>query len=43
MQALTVIEYNGARWHDLHPLIAKFLIDQNIIPKEKKDDIHDAD
>jgi hypothetical protein len=32
MQALVVLEYqNGDCWHDLHPLIAKFLIEQGII------------
>ena len=32
MQALVVLEYqNGDRWHDLHPLIAKFLISQGVI------------
>jgi hypothetical protein len=32
MQALVVLEYtNGDRWHDLHPLIAKFLIEQGFI------------
>jgi len=36
MQTLTVLEYNGDRWHDLHPLIAEFLINQRvIIPKEQ--------
>ena len=32
MQALVVLEYqNGDRWHDLHPLIAKFLINHGVI------------
>lgn len=28
MQGLVVLEYNGERWHDLHPLIEDFLIEQ---------------
>jgi len=29
--SLVILEYNGKRWHDLHPLIAEFLIEQGII------------
>lgn len=37
MHALVVLEYkNGNRWHDLHPLISKFLIEQGIINDEKQ-------
>ena len=35
MQAMVVLEYNGKRWHDLHPLVRDFLEDQEIV--EKKD------
>ena len=31
MQARAVLEYNGVRWHDVHPLVAKFLKEQGII------------
>ena len=35
MQALVVLEYqNGERWHDLHPLIAEFLVKQGVINDE---------
>ena len=27
MQANAVLEYNGKRWHDVHPLIADYLVD----------------
>jgi hypothetical protein len=30
MEALIVLEYNGDRWHDLHPLIYDFLFEQGI-------------
>lgn len=34
LQALVVLEYqNGDIWHDLHPLIANFLINKNIIER----------
>ncbi|MCL2323665.1 MAG: hypothetical protein FWC47_16360 [Oscillospiraceae bacterium] len=31
MQAQVVLEYNATRWHDLHPLIARFLKDHGVI------------
>ena len=32
MQGLVVLEYrNGKRWHDLHPMVADFLIKQGVI------------
>ena len=35
MQALVVLEYrNGKRWHNLHPMVAEFLIKQGVIEKE---------
>ncbi|MCL1982513.1 MAG: hypothetical protein FWG53_05385 [Clostridiales bacterium] len=35
MQALVVMEYNGMRWHEIHPLIAEFLIEQGFINDHK--------
>ncbi|MDR0307617.1 MAG: hypothetical protein LBI42_12385 [Chitinispirillales bacterium] len=32
MQGLIVLEYNGERWHDLHPLIEDFLKEQGELP-----------
>jgi predicted ATP-dependent protease len=31
LQASVVLEYNGKRWHNLHPLVTKFLIDQGLV------------
>ena len=31
MEALIVLEYNGTRWHDLHPLVFDFLVEQGEI------------
>lgn len=31
LQASVVLEYNGKRWHNIHPLIAKFLEEQGLI------------
>ena len=31
LQASVVLEYNGKRWHNIHPLIAKFLGEQGLI------------
>lgn len=31
LQASVVLEYNGKRWHNLHPLVAQFLVDQKLI------------
>lgn len=28
MQSLVVLEYNGVRWHDVHPLVVEFLKEQ---------------
>ena len=37
MQALVVLEYrNGKRWHNLHPMIAEFLIKQGVIEIDGK-------
>ena len=30
LQAGTVLEYNGKRWHNVHPLVADFLVEQNL-------------
>lgn len=31
LQASVVLEYNGKRWHNVHPLVARFLIEQGLI------------
>lgn len=31
LQATVVLEYNGKRWHNLHPLVVKFFKDQGLI------------
>lgn len=31
LQASVVLEYNGKRWHNLHPLVAKFFQEQGLI------------
>lgn len=31
LQANTVLEYNGRRWHNVHPLVVQFLKDQGLI------------
>ncbi|MCL2134314.1 MAG: hypothetical protein FWH37_02005 [Candidatus Bathyarchaeota archaeon] len=31
MQAMVILEYNGRRWHYLHPLIAQFLEEQGVV------------
>ena len=37
MQGLVVLEYrNGERWHDLHPLVAEFLIKQGVIEDDSR-------
>lgn len=34
MEALVVLEYNGTRWHDLHPLVYAFLKEQGVFPEQ---------
>lgn len=31
LQAGTVLEYNGKRWHDVHPLVVRFLKEQGLM------------
>lgn len=31
LQASVVLEYNGKRWHNLHPLVARFFTEQELI------------
>lgn len=31
LQASVVLEYNGKRWHNVHPLIVRFFIEQGLI------------
>jgi hypothetical protein len=35
LQAGVVLEYNGTRWHDLHPLIRDFFEEQNLTQYQK--------
>lgn len=32
LQASVVLEYNGKRWHNVHPLVVKFFEEQEMIP-----------
>ncbi len=34
LQANTVLEYNGKRWHNVHPLVVKFLKDQGLVQND---------
>lgn len=36
LQASVVLEYNGKRWHNLHPLVVKFFIEQGLIEDAKE-------
>ena len=31
LQASVVLEYNGKRWHNLHPLVARFFTEQGLV------------
>lgn len=31
LQASVVLEYNGKRWHNVHPLVVKFFIEQGLV------------
>ncbi len=31
LQANTVLEYNGKRWHNVHPLVGEFLVEQGMV------------
>lgn len=31
LQALVVLEYNGKRWHNIHPLVARFFAEQGLV------------
>ena len=33
LEANAVLEYNGKRWHNVHPLVSDFLLEQGIIKK----------
>jgi hypothetical protein len=39
MQGLIVLEYNGDRWHDLHPLIEDYLIEQEALRQKDQDEL----
>ena len=34
LQASVVLEYNGKRWHNVHPLVIKFFEEQGMIEDE---------
>ena len=34
LQASVVLEYNGKRWHNVHPLVVKFLEEQGLMGDE---------
>lgn len=36
LQASVVLEYNGKRWHNLHPLVAKFFEEQGLITDDRE-------
>ena len=36
LQAAVVLEYNGKRWHNVHPLVVKFFEDQGLIGDGRK-------
>lgn len=36
LQASVVLEYNGKRWHNLHPLVAKFFEEQGLIIDDRE-------
>ena len=31
LQATVVLEYNGRRWHNVHPLVVQFLQEQGLM------------
>lgn len=37
LQASVVLEYNGKRWHNLHPLVANFFIEQELVTDVRKE------
>lgn len=36
LQASVVLEYNGKRWHNVHPLVAQFLKEQGLMENERE-------
>ena len=36
LQASVVLEYNGKRWHNVHPLVVRFLKEQGEIDDDGK-------
>jgi len=42
VQGLIVLEYNATFWHDLHPLIEDYLIEQGRIPKKDGSNSEDS-
>ena len=37
LQASVVLEYNGKRWHNVHPLVASFLKEQGLIQNDRNE------
>lgn len=38
LQASVVLEYNSKRWHDVHPLVGDFLVEQGFVTEENKNE-----
>ena len=36
LQASVVLEYNGKRWHNVHPLVIKFFKEQGLITDDRE-------
>lgn len=36
LQASVVLEYNGKRWHNVHPLVAQFMREQGVYERAEK-------
>ena len=36
LQASVVLEYNGTRWHNVHPLVVRFFKEQGLIQDVRK-------
>lgn len=34
LQASVVLEYNGKRWHNVHPLVVRFFVEQGLVANE---------
>ena len=36
LQASVLFEYNGTRWHTVHPVVVRFFLDQGVITNGRK-------